>query len=204
MRTIFAALFAGLFLVAVSETATAHRDHDRAAATETVEAETGANKQSGAVIEPSLREVERIPETSVAARLVDWLGRTHPMLVHFPIALFPAGLLAMLIARRRPEWMMTARFLIIAGGVTVVPAAALGWFTGGFDIAADETLLLVHRWLGTAIALGGSIAAFLTWRLEAFLERTAALFLLCAIVIALVVQGWFGGALVHGADHLNF
>lgn len=205
LKTIFTALMAGLFLLVVSQTASAHRDHDPPDTAETVVSETAVNENPDAMAGPSHQEgAGASPDAGFLPRLIDWLGRTHPMLVHFPIALFPAGLLAMLIARQRPAWTMTARFLIITGGIATIPTAALGWFGGGFDFANEESMLLVHRWLGTAIALGGGIAAFLAWRVEAFLERSAALIMLSAIVIALVVQGWFGGALVHGADHLNF
>ncbi|MEO1169955.1 MAG: DUF2231 domain-containing protein [Pseudomonadota bacterium] len=203
LRAIFMALIVGFFLVTVPQPASAHRDHDPPDTAETVVSETAANENPDAMAGPSHQEeAGASPDAGFLPRLIDWLGRTHPMLVHFPIALFPAGLLAMLIARQRPAWTMTARFLIIAGGIAAIPAAALGWFGGGFDIANDETLITVHRWLGTVIALGGGILAFLAWRVDDFVRRPTALSLIVAIVIALVVQGWFGGALVHGADHL--
>jgi hypothetical protein len=57
----------------------------------------------------------------VPLRLMDWLGRMHPFLVHFPLALFPVGLAALIMARRRGSELDVIRALIVVGG-----AAAAG------------------------------------------------------------------------------
>ncbi len=141
------------------------------------------------------------PRTGIA-RLIDWLGRFHPMLVHFPLALLPMAFIAILVARRRPEWTHTAHILVVTAGLAVIPAALFGWFAGGFALAGVDSLLVVHRWLGTAIAVAGAGLALIVWRGRVQISHPIALVTLIAINIALIVQGWYGGALVHGADHL--
>lgn len=191
-----------------SEPAFAHRDHDREASVqapdqrdETADVmvndghETHASPEAGA---------ETPTEQFLLARLIDWLGRTHPMLVHFPIALFPVGLLAAVLARRREDWKPVARPAIGLAGFMTIPAALFGWFAGGLDLSVDDGLLLVHRWLGTAIALFGIYFLIMAWRRKDWVFGGAAIGLLIALNAMLIVQGWFGGALVHGADHLSF
>lgn len=191
-----------------SEPAFAHRDHDRetsvqapdqrgetADALATNEHGTHASSEAG---------VQTPTEQSLMTRLIDWLGRTHPMLVHFPIALFPVGLLAAVLARRREDWKPVTRPVIGLAGFMTIPAALFGWFAGGLDLGADDSLLLVHRWLGTAIALFGIYFLIMAWKRKDWVFGGAAIGLLIALNAMLIVQGWFGGALVHGADHLSF
>lgn len=203
LRAVFTALAIGFFLIAVPQTASAHRDHDPPDEVETVAAERAASEELDAIAESSHQQAEQTAsETNFVARLGNWLGRTHPMLVHFPIALFPVGLLATIFARRRRRWDASARLLVGLAGLASIPAALLGWFGAGFGITSDETLLLVHRWLGTGIALAGSYLMVVAWRGGNRVKYGTALGVLVLVNIALVFQGWYGGALVHGADHL--
>ena len=142
-RIIIALLAALAFSTAAFSPAVAHRDHDARAA----EAVQSAEAPKG-----------------FFTKLIDWLGRTHPMIVHFTLALFPTALLAMVAARRRTEWNGTARFLVLVAGIAAVPAALLGWFAGGFALAGDDSLLVVHRWLGTGIAIVGTGLALSVWQ----------------------------------------
>lgn len=141
---------------------------------------------------------------STPARLLDWLGRLHPSIVHFPIALFPAGLVAAVVGRTRPAFAAPVRFLVVAGGIVAPIAALLGWFDAGFNPATDDRLLQVHRWLGTGIGIGGLAIAWWSWRNPAASSGRTMIAALAIITAAIAVQGWFGGAMVHGADHLNW
>lgn len=145
----------------------------------------------------------KAPMTSTG-RLISWLGRLHPMLVHFPIAFFPAALFTAIVGRRRPAYSKPVQFLVVAGGIIAPVAALAGWFDAGFDFATDDALLLPHRWLGTAIGVGALGLAMWAWR-EPEEDRGPGMIIgLAVITAAIVVQGWYGGALVHGADHMNW
>jgi uncharacterized membrane protein len=141
---------------------------------------------------------------STAARLLDWLGRLHPIIVHFPIAFFPAALFTAIVGRRRPGFAAPVQFLVVAGGIIAPVAAVLGWFNAGFEPATDDGLLEVHRWFGTGIGFGALALGIWAWRRPDQLRGSATLAALTVITAAIIVQGWFGGAMVHGADHLNW
>ena len=128
----------------------------------------------------------------------------HPALVHFPIAFFPAALFTALAGRRRPAYARPVQFLVVAGGALAPVAALLGWLDGGFVLATDDGLLRVHRWLGTGIGLGGLALALWAARRPADDLGRPMILALAAMTLAIVVQGWLGGALVHGLDHLDF
>lgn len=141
---------------------------------------------------------------SYSARLLDWLGRLHPIIVHFPIAFFPAAFVAAIVSRRRPAYAKPVQFLVVAGGIIAPIAAILGWFDGGFTLATDDLLLSYHRWLGTGIGIGALALAIWAIRKPQD-DRGAGMILgLGLMTVAIMVQGWFGGALVHGIGHMNW
>ena len=141
---------------------------------------------------------------SFTERFLDWLGRWHPIVVHFPIAFFPAALFTAVVGRKRPAFSAPVQFLVVAGGIIAPVSALLGWLNGGWTLLDSDPLMAVHRWLGTGIGVGGLLLGIWAWR-RPWEDRGAAMILaLTAITIAIAVQGWFGGALVHGAEHLNW
>lgn len=146
-------------------------------------------------------EVDR-SKLSFVERLLDWLGRTHPVIVHFPIAFFPAALFTAIVGRRRPAFAAPVQFLVVAGGIIAPIAAIFGWLDAMG--AEPDRLLTVHRWLGTGIGVGGLLLAIWAWR-RPWEDRGAGMIVaLSVMTIAIVVQGWFGGALVHGIDHMSW
>jgi uncharacterized membrane protein len=143
-------------------------------------------------------------QISLFERLLDWIGRFHPIIVHFPIAFFPAALFTAVVGRRRPAFAAPVQFMVVAGGIVAPISAALGWFNAGFALSDTDSLMAVHRWLGTGIGVGGLLLAIWAWR-RPWEDRGAGMILsLTLMTIAIAVQGWFGGALVHGAEHLNW
>jgi uncharacterized membrane protein len=161
---------------------------------------TAAHAQMGEMME----EKEVRLQMSTTDRLLDWLGRLHPVIVHFPIAFFPAALFTAVIGRRRPAFAAPVQFLVIAGGTIGSIAAVLGWFDGGFDFTTDDMLLHWHRWLGTAIGLGSLGLGIWAWRRPEAIRGAGMIVGLSLITAAIVVQAWFGGAMVHGIDHLDW
>ena len=155
-------------------------------------------------IRPVMQDDDDRSTMTTSARLVDWLGRLHVSIVHFPLAFFPAALFTAIVGRRRPGFARPVQFLIIAGGVTAPVAAAVGWLDGGMVLSDSDALLAVHRWLGTAIGLSAIGLAIWAWKRPDADRSLLMLAALGAITAALIVQGWYGGAMVHGIDHMNW
>lgn len=160
---------------------------------------TAAHGQMGEMMEHS---DENRSAMTFGERLLDWLGRLHPAIVHFPVAFFPAALFTAIVGRRRPAFAPPIQFLVAAGGIIAPIAAALGWLDA---LNADpDPLLSVHRWLGTAVGLGALALGIWAWRRPDQVRGTGMTIALAIITAAIVAQGWYGGAMVHGIDHMNW
>ena len=201
-------VIASLLLVAgmAGAPAFAHKDHHKKPVAAEQAAAPGAASQSQPAAAPPAGMAEEQPvdrsNMSTMGRLFDWLGRLHPIIVHFPIAFFPAALFTAIVGRRRPAFAAPVQFLVVAGGIIAPVAALLGWLDA---MAADpDPLLTVHRWLGTGIGIGSLGLAFWALRRPEAYRGRAMLAALTVITAAIAVQGWYGGAMVHGADHLNW
>ena len=215
LRSIAVLLGMAMLLISLSAPAAAHKEHKKKqpVAAQVVQpgvqpgepvamqgGPTAAHAQTGEMME----EKKDRSQMSMGERLMDWLGRLHPVIVHFPIAFFPAALFTAVIGRRKPAFGAPVQFLVIAGGIIGTIAALLGWFDGGFDPASDDMLLQWHRWLGTAIGIGSLGLGIWAWRRPDADRGTAMIIGLSLITAAIVVQGWFGGAMVHGIDHMSW
>lgn len=198
-------------ILTASSPAAAHKEHKkkpvqseqliRSAQVPAMAGPNAKHAQVGEAMEPAKEDRSKMVPVE---RLLDWLGRTHPVIVHFPIAFFPAALFTAIVGRRRPAFTAPLQFLIIAGGILAPVAALLGWFDGGFDFATDDWLLKFHRWLGTGIGIGALGLTVWAWRRPEANRSAGMIVGLSLITIAIIIQGWFGGAMVHGIDHMNW
>lgn len=162
---------------------------------------SAGHDQMGGMMESMDMEMDR-SNMPFFERLIGWLGRLHPMVVHFPIAFFPAALLTAIVGRRRPAFSAPVQFLVVAGGIFAPIAAAAGWLAG---LSADpEPILAYHRWLGVAIGVVGAGLGVWAWR-RPWEDRGAGMIVaLTLMTIAIAVQGFLGAGLTHGMDHMMF
>src|SRR5258708_37529453 len=134
------------------------------------------------------------------------IGRFHPLLVHFPIALVLIAAVAELVSltTRFPEWHMVAVANIRAGAACAVASAGAGWILGSSRIVQASSSLESHRWLGVMAALGAVMAALATGEIDRPPRRLwlyrIALFSAAGLV---AVAGHFGAVLVWGAAFLR-
>ena len=212
------ALILGLVLLlgAISAPALAHEQHkkEREKAAQVAKAAAQPGTPAAASADPNAMHAgmsemmesasDRRSNMTTFERFLDWLGRLHPMIVHFPIAFFPAALFTAIVGRRRPAFGAPVRFLVVAGGILAPISALLGWFDGGFDFRVDDALLAPHRWLGTGIGIGALALGIWAWRRPEEDRGLGMIIGLAIMTAAIVVQGWFGGALVHGIDHMDW
>src|SRR5262249_13053068 len=87
------------------------------------------------------------------------MGRLHPLLVHFPIALVIAAAAAEAVAAALNDmrWRAVAVVNVRAGAAFAVAAVVAGWRLAGEGMDST-TLFEWHRWLGV-VAAGVAIAA---------------------------------------------
>ena len=83
------------------------------------------------------------------------------------------------------------------GGVL---AALFGWIHTGLWFGGDF-VMQVHRWNGMLVAVLGIAAAWIAYRASG--SRAALRALLFPIAALLIVQGFMGGELAHGLNHLK-
>jgi len=206
-----ALLWGLLFLfLTVSAPAAAHKEHKKKP--QQTEQVVPAAPGQAAITDPNAmlaqmgEKMEGMKEDrsqmSMTERMLDWLGRLHPVIVHFPIAFFPAALFTAIVGRRRPAFAAPVQFLVIAGAAIAPIAAILGWLDA---MAADpDPLLAVHRWLGTAVGAAALGIGIWAWQQPDRVRSTGMIIALSVVTAAIIIQGWYGGAMVHGVDHMNW
>ncbi len=162
--------------------------------------------------------VPAIPGTKAPAaipltrRVLNWLGKFHPVTTHFPVGLLMAAVLAEAFAwwLRRAEWLLLVRFLVILGALSSIPTATLGWLatfptTTGSQLALIYT---IHKWLGTATAAWALTCAVLLCSGECAegspaRTRFRGALLLGAAMVS--ITGFLGGAMTFGGlEHYKF
>src|SRR5262245_5025730 len=132
--------------------------------------------------------------------MLQTLGRLHPFLVHFPIALLLAALGTELV-RRRAAGPSAAGFTCLALGTLGAVAAALsGWLFAAHDPPGAPTLLERHRWVGVAAAVGAATTLVSAWRWRAsadprFAAPTRAGLVLTGLLV--LATGALGGDMVY-------
>ncbi len=135
------------------------------------------------------------------------IGRLHPLILHFPIALILVAAAAELVAMlaHYGPWRVVAVANVRAGAACAAAAAITGWLLAAGSIVDDVRTLEWHRWIGTAAAVAAIGAALASTALDRkspkvrWLYRIA-LFWAAALV---AITGHLGARLVWGADFLR-
>lgn len=189
---------------AVEEVVTSNAVAEKAQA---ADAHTDMAMAHGEAMEHHAEAAER--NKTFGQRLMSWLGRAHMLVVHFPIAMFIGALGVELFGlwRRNRDYERAAQVMLVVGAIGAVVAAFLGWFAGGFYLTDRNIVLMIHRWLGTAIAIAGVLLLYLSASARRVPDkpRTAYWAGLGVLTIAIAVQGYLGGSFMHGGmDHMAF
>jgi len=136
-----------------------------------------------------------------------FLGRLHPMVVHFPLGLilFAAILELFTIGRFNSKLRPGIKICLITGVTASVISAAFGWL-----LAADEeytgNTFTVHQWSGIATAISGSLVLLLLFRLKKHQQSsTVGIYRTMLFVTAagISITGHFGASLTHGDEYLT-
>lgn len=136
-----------------------------------------------------------------------FLGRLHPMIVHFPIAvLFVALVLEFFTLKgRNKELRFSINVLLVIGAGSAVAAAIFGWFLKTQDDYSGD-LVDLHQWTGITTAVLAA-ATIIIHHLVLRRNRMALLkiyrALLVVTVLGVTVAGHYGASLTHGEDFLT-
>jgi uncharacterized membrane protein/mono/diheme cytochrome c family protein len=133
--------------------------------------------------------------------LWSFLGRLHPMIVHFPISLLLVALLIEIIAwkRKSTNFQPAVRVLVYAGAISAVAAVIFGlllFYNNDYEIS---DILSVHQWTGIATMALGSMTALAYWKFSARIQKT----LLTLTAAGVTIAGHYGAYLTHGEDYLS-
>ncbi|WPR76791.1 c-type cytochrome domain-containing protein [Algoriphagus sp. NG3] len=135
-----------------------------------------------------------------ALALPDWLqviGRSHPILLHFPIVLLLMGLLFFWIPgiHKKTEIREIGEISFLAGcnfaGITVI---------AGLILAQEEytgDTLVWHKWGGIAVFAGCVLLYFLRNSNAGYLKTFSVI-----LAIIIIATGHWGAGLTHGEDFL--
>jgi uncharacterized membrane protein len=134
------------------------------------------------------------------------VGRLHPLLVHFPIALVITAALAEFVSlvTRRPRWHGVAVANLQVGAAFAAASAGAGWLLASSSIVEASAALEWHRWAGVLAAVAALTAASASagggGRLAHRLAYRVALGVAAVLVAA---AGHLGAMLVWGAGFLR-
>jgi uncharacterized membrane protein len=212
------ALAAAVMLLVLGPVTRAHQDHEELGAGPGPAQVENSGARAASAHEGMAEMHEMATEEHEAAadrnktlgqRLVSWLGRLHTLAIHFPIAMFVGALGVELVGLwRRDRTLQSAVHVMLAvGAIGAVGAAALGWFAGGFYLTDRNPILMLHRWLGTAIAVAGLLLLYLSATGRRSPARRGPFYwiLLALMTIGIAIQGYIGGSFMHGGmGHLAF
>ena len=142
------------------------------------------------------------PDGNERAEWLQFIGRFHPLAVHFPIALVLLVPILELAGRsaRFSYLRLSASFILGLATFGATAAAILGWClgrSGGYS----GPLVTQHMWGGIVLTL----TCWLCWLLRTRLSQHGVIFgIALAASVALVAwTGYRGGQLSLGTDHLT-
>ncbi len=136
-----------------------------------------------------------------------FLGRLHPLAVHFPVSLlvFAALLEIFTFSGYHSKLRTSINLLVLAGSLSAIVAAVLGLVLANAENYGGN-VLNIHQWTGVFTALMGIFLLGSLWKLSHNLTKTnikifrTALFT-CALGVS--VAGHFGASLTHGEEYLS-
>ncbi|MBC3786996.1 DUF1549 domain-containing protein [Spirosoma utsteinense] len=132
--------------------------------------------------------------------LWQFLGRLHPLIVHFPVSLLCIALLLEAIGwlRKSSEWQAGVRAMVWIGTISSVVAASLGLLLVNQDDYGGNTVT-IHQWAGLATTVLAMLTALALRSGWTSVYRS----LLFVTVVGVSLAGHYGAMLTHGDDYLT-
>lgn len=139
--------------------------------------------------------------------LWQFLGRLHPLAVHFPVGLllFAAVLELFTLKNFHSKYRPGINLLVLFGAVAAILAAVLGLVLANNEDYGGDTLDL-HQWTGIATAILGGLAFLLLLRVKPNSQAVQVKLyrgVIFTTAIGVSVAGHFGASLTHGDEYLS-
>ena len=138
--------------------------------------------------------------------ILQFLGRLHPLLVHFPIGLLVIGfVLELLTIKGKYKGLREGiNLMVYIGAGFAVLSALFGWFLKNQEAYTGD-LVENHQYTGIATAVLAIITALI---LKSSLKKSpislkAYRIMFFVTVVLLTVAGHLGASLTHGEDYLS-
>ena len=142
------------------------------------------------------------PDGNERAEWMQFIGRFHPLLVHFPIALFMLVPILEIVGRSaRFEYLrLSVNFVLVLATLGATTAAILGWCLGRSE-GYSGSLITQHMWGGLSL----SIICWVCWLLRTQRRELGVSYAIAlALGVGLVAwTGYRGGQLSLGRNHLT-
>ena len=142
------------------------------------------------------------PDGNERAEWMQFIGRFHPLLVHFPIALFLLVPVLEIAGRsvRFSYLRLSVNFVLTLATLAAASVALLGWFLGRGG-GYSGRLITQHMWGGVAL----SILCWVCWMMRSRVRELSATYAI-ALTLGVGVVAWTGyrgGQLSLGPNHLT-
>ncbi len=136
-----------------------------------------------------------------------FMGRLHPMIVHFPIALliFAAILELFTLKKFDSKFRPAIQLLVLIGAVSAIIAAVFGWLLAESD-AIEGELVDLHQQVGIATAVLSLLVLFFLKKTSKKKNSNQVLIYRSFLFIAALgvsVTGHLGASLTHGEEFLT-
>lgn len=145
-------------------------------------------------------------EDNLGLWLFQFLGRLHPMTVHFPIGLLVVALFMeiLTISGRRQAIKAGIHWMVYLGALFAIISAFLGWLLRTHDDYTGS-LVLDHQNAGIATAVFSGITALLLRRslIKKVSNALPYRIGLIVTVVLLTITGHLGSNITHGEDFLT-
>ncbi len=148
-----------------------------------------------------------VAETKDSFWLWNFLGRLHPLAVHFPVGLllFAACMELFTLKRFDSPLRPGIRVSLWVGVISAILSAVFGWLLANTGDYGSDTLTL-HQWTGIATA---ALGALTIWLLPAGAGQRRAggiktyRLVLFSAAAGIMITGHLGASITHGEDYLS-
>lgn len=151
--------------------------------------------------------VVALPPTPSAPGIVYFVGRFHPLIIHFPIALAPLALL-LVIGAKMKLWQVSDATIglvvgcALAGGLLSATHGLFLYYTGEYS----GSILMKHLWGGISVTAALSLSLYFFLGHHKTHSVISARLFLIFLIVSNGVLGYAshqGGSLTHGKEYLT-